>query len=302
MASNTANAIWQWLAKKLRLNKRDDGSMDDVIESGTQEGITSVQPQPTPFTSSAFTVLPAPLPVEDVFVLQAWPISAIRATLRSLVLWVLIVTWYYYGMQLGIFILVVFGSRYLLLKTGVETIAGVPIPGTKQLASAISRWPQKIWVLILTRLFKLPLVHRVWWGCYLWISEISEFKQNYIEAWKQHQRTSINIYINYEHLVIPIPEENTDEAVLRQLRMFYRMVQVERGIPGLLIPKQLDRIDVVEMTPETSVLGYPKETLRLGRYESRLIDLFEHPEHGKSSTAIAEKIRGLSEDAALEFR
>ena len=79
------------------------------------------------------------------------------------------------------------------------------------------------------------------------ISEISEFKQNYIEAWKQHHGVSINIYINYEHLVIPVPDKGTDETVLRQLRMFYRMVQIGKGIPGLLLPKQLDRIDVVEV-------------------------------------------------------
>lgn len=33
----------------------------------------------------------------------------------------------------------------------------------------------------------------IWWSIYILISDMSDFKQNYIEAWRQHQEQSIII-------------------------------------------------------------------------------------------------------------
>lgn len=86
-----------------------------------------------------------------------------------------------------------------------------------------------------------------WWFTYLLISDMSDFKQNYIEAWRQHQEQSIIISVSDHILMIPTPHAVDDEVLLRHLRMFYRMIKVEQGIPGLLLPKKLERIDCVEV-------------------------------------------------------
>lgn len=76
---------------------------------------------------------------------------------------------------------------------------------------------------------------------------MADFKQNYMEAWRQRHERSIRISVRDEFLMIPIPHDVNDEALLRRLRMFYRMIKVEQGIPGLLLPRKLERIDCVKV-------------------------------------------------------
>lgn len=76
---------------------------------------------------------------------------------------------------------------------------------------------------------------------------MNDFRQNYMEAWRQRQEQSIRISVSDEFLMIPIPQALNDETLLRRLRMFYRMIRVGQGIPGLLLPKKLERIDCVEV-------------------------------------------------------
>ena len=87
----------------------------------------------------------------------------------------------------------------------------------------------------------------IWWCIYLLISDTADFRQNYMVAWHQRQERSIRISVSDEFLVIPIPQDVNDEAFLRRLRMFYRMIKVGQGLPGLLLPKKLERIDCVKV-------------------------------------------------------
>lgn len=88
---------------------------------------------------------------------------------------------------------------------------------------------------------------RFWWHCYLLLSDTADFRQNYMEAWRQRREQSIRISVSDELLTIPIPQVANDEVVLRRLRMFCRMVIVGQGIPGLLLPKKLERIDCIKV-------------------------------------------------------
>ena len=80
-----------------------------------------------------------------------------------------------------------------------------------------------------------------------------EFRQNYVGAWRQKQEGCISIVVKDETLSIPIPPDANDEVVLRRLRMFYRMIQMESGIVGLVLPRCLERIDCIEVSGD--VLG-----------------------------------------------
>lgn len=70
-----------------------------------------------------------------------------------------------------------------------------------------------------------------------------------MEAWREKgENCRIKTFVGDESLEIPIPQDHNDEAVLRRIRMFYNMIQMASGIPGLLLPKQLNSIERVEVS------------------------------------------------------
>ena len=56
------------------------------------------------------------------------------------------------------------------------------------------------------------------------------------------------------------------------------------------------------MAEDSLVLGSRLETLQLGRYKGRLVNIFENPELGAHTDAVAESVRAMSKDSALEFQ
>lgn len=116
-------------------------------------------------------------------------------------------------------------------------------------------------------------IHRLWWFYYLFFIDMNSFKQNYLEAWDQQHKQStrfsptfgphgphVSLFIDDQILTVPIPPEASDEIVIRRLRMFYRMTQVGAGLPGLLLPKKLKRIDIVQVsdssrTPSAAIIS-----------------------------------------------
>ena len=56
------------------------------------------------------------------------------------------------------------------------------------------------------------------------------------------------------------------------------------------------------MSKDSLVLGSRLGTLQLGRYKGRLVDIFEHPELGAHTVAVAETVRKISKNCALEFQ
>ena len=77
---------------------------------------------------------------------------------------------------------------------------------------------------------------------------MGEFRQNYMAAWRQRKELSIHIFVDDERLSVPIPVDGTDEALLARIRSFYKMMLVGQGFPALVFPKQLQRIDFVEVS------------------------------------------------------
>ena len=94
-----------------------------------------------------------------------------------------------------------------------------------------------------------------WWFGYLILSEYHEFEKNYMaawreQAWREHmpEEKSIAIFLGDERLVIPRPEGNKDKTLLVNLRMFYRLLKIKRGLPELILPKMLARMDWVKVS------------------------------------------------------
>ena len=148
-----------------------------------------------------------------------------------------------------------------------------------------------------------------------------KFRQNYLGAWQQKRESCIHIVVKDETFEIPIPAEANDEIVLRRLRMFYRMIYMESGIAGLVLPRILERVDCIEVCAvelsmqynnkllrniqidlQACTLGRRKETLQLGRCKGRLTSLFENPESGKDKHAVANQIHNMQRNTALGFR
>ena len=75
----------------------------------------------------------------------------------------------------------------------------------------------------------------------------SEFRQNYMRAWQQKEEDCILVVGKDEILNTPMPPEANDELVLQRIRMFYRMIQMESEIVGVVFPRLLERIDCIEV-------------------------------------------------------
>lgn len=80
------------------------------------------------------------------------------------------------------------------------------------------------------------------------ITPMAEFRQNYMAAWRQRKELSIHIFVDDEKMSVPIPVDGTDKALLARIRSFYQMMLVGQGFPALVFPKQIQRIDFVEVS------------------------------------------------------
>ncbi|MCJ1430098.1 hypothetical protein MMC29_008013 [Sticta canariensis] len=246
----------------------EQGSVHPVEDEGAQT--EEIDQQSSPFTSSAFDRLPKPLPVEDIF---------FNECLAS--------DWTHFNEFSNLPIPSSHGWNY----KGIWDFNWIEGTMAEHLMAKILLSSERPAAVVWT-----------WWLYYFLISDMADFKQNYMEAWRQRHKGSIRIYVSDQFLTIPIPHDVNDEALLRRLRMFYRMIKVEQGIPGLLLPRQLGRIDCVKISIDPLILLGRTETLQLGRYKGRLISLFRSPQLGKDSSVIANKIQSLPHETALEFK
>lgn len=263
----------------------------------------------SPFSSSAFDRLPQPVAVVDVFFGSWWLVSALRTATRLVVIWLsgfLLWTQSFDVSVAMITVVVIYLVRWRLLKAGRNFIpfTAIPIPGKRELFKVIFRSTQKIWERVAAKalLRRYTVLCKIWWFVYLLITPMTEFRQNYMAAWRQREGLSIHIFVDDENMSIPIPADGTDEAMLARIRLFYQMMLVGQGFPALVFPKQLQRVDIVEMSKDSLVLGSRLGTLQLGRYKGRLVNVFENPKLGAQTVALADKIRTGPENSALEFQ
>ena len=87
----------------------------------------------------------------------------------------------------------------------------------------------------------------------MFIATGHDFEHNIVEAWGERSdgsRLLVHVFTEDEHMQVPIimPEAPTDDAVLSQLKMFYRVLKLNRGLAELLIPRELARIDTVTVS------------------------------------------------------
>lgn len=289
-------------------------------EEDAEAGATPVDRPPTeatkvqqhsPFGSSAFDRLPQPVPVVDVFFGSWWLVTALWTATRPVVIY-FSVSWLwttFFDGLISTILVMIYLFRWALLEAGRETIPliGAPIPGKRQLFWLLFRWIQKIWEHVIARALlqgdgRYTGLCKIWWFVYLLITPMAEFRQNYTAAWRQREKLSIHIFVDDENTSVPIPKDGTDEAMLARIRSFYQMMLVGQGFPALVFPKQLQRIDFVEMSKDSLVLGGRLGTLQLGRYKGRLVNMFENPKLGAHTDAVAETIRTVPKSSALEFQ
>ena len=164
----------------------------------------------------------------------------------------------------------------------------------------------------------------LWWWVYQYIATGHDFEHNIVEAWGEREdgtRLLIHVFTEDEHMQVPIivPEPPTDDAVLSQLKMFYRVLKLKRGLAELLIPRELSRIDTVtvsrfpllcsnprSLTTQSQVeegsnlLGERTKTLSLGRRSDR-VRLFREPSRASKDNTMANELDMLGRDKGLEF-
>ena len=116
---------------------------------------------------------------------------------------------------------------------------------------------------------------------YLLISDMSDFDDNFREAWSQRRTTEpspndnleqeprhfdgadgqivnrsavssrrkLSIFVESRHLDIAVLYDGmNDTALLEQLQMFYRYLKIKRGLVELIIPTKLVKINCVKVS------------------------------------------------------
>ena len=145
-----------------------------------------------------------------------------------------------------------------------------------------------------------PRRQRLWWALYFVIANPLDFEKNFVKAWSENAAAAGNdlaagntyvIYVDDEELAIPhLPGDDLDKTRLKHLRMFYKLIQLRRGVRAIILPRTLVRIDWVQVSSafllertftrsstdtanqvedSQRVLGEKLETMDLGRRAGR---------------------------------
>jgi hypothetical protein len=89
---------------------------------------------------------------------------------------------------------------------------------------------------------------------YLIISDFRDFEQNFSTAWSQKAASlSVDTLLFVKDMSISAPmrfaEANvTTEETIQQIKLFYRLLKTKRGLPEVIIPRRLRRIDAVDVS------------------------------------------------------
>ena len=96
----------------------------------------------------------------------------------------------------------------------------------------------------------------IWWYCYHCFADEGEFEADYVAAWRHRfqqsdssglKGTDLHIYVGKSYLRAPIPAGPDDEATFRALQMWYCMIQSNKGLGEVFLPKRLTNIDKVQV-------------------------------------------------------
>ncbi|KAL1966293.1 hypothetical protein VTN77DRAFT_4646 [Rasamsonia byssochlamydoides] len=133
---------------------------------------------------------------------------------------------------------------------------------------------------------------RLFWALYFSFSlRRSRFRQNYVEAWRQHfPKYSLVIFVDQgSRLEIPCedPAQADDAWLLRYLSTFYAVIKVESTILGAILPKELTRIDVVDLVQGLSA-GQRHSTMDLGFYGYHRTGFIHKPSRLEGSRSLVD--------------
>jgi hypothetical protein len=118
-------------------------------------------------------------------------------------------------------------------------------------------------------LLNCKVTAQLWWFQYSIISRPCEFLANYLAAWREQAAAlyknpddcpSITLFLGEHSILVPPPYANgcfskiTDEVLLQDLRKFYDLLRLKRGLSELIIPKVLRRVDYVKVSINASIL------------------------------------------------
>ena len=97
-----------------------------------------------------------------------------------------------------------------------------------------------------------PRFVRSTWVLYYLFTYGPDFPKIYGKAWcsKDAAPRMVKIFLGRQHIDIPIPpitHDLDDAKVFERARMFYRSLKANEGISEVITPKQLIRIDWVEV-------------------------------------------------------
>ncbi|KAK4555744.1 hypothetical protein LTR86_006964 [Recurvomyces mirabilis] len=127
------------------------------------------------------------------------------------------------------------------------------------------------------------------WSLYFTIGYDKAFEQDYIEAWRVRlaslgDTTAVYGFLGLQSLPMPVlfdPHDNAignDRATLEMLRMCFSLLQAERGFTELLLPRNLTRVDRVNILQgTTNALGSRINALDLGRGDNNNVIDLERP-------------------------
>ncbi|KAH6710488.1 hypothetical protein EV126DRAFT_24987 [Verticillium dahliae] len=95
---------------------------------------------------------------------------------------------------------------------------------------------------------------RIYWTAYFtFASPKTIFALNYLETWRlQHSQYRISVFFDRsDNVLLPCPAfdapEVDDAWVFKNLSVFYRMSRINDGLLQALLPKSLERIEVVQV-------------------------------------------------------
>jgi hypothetical protein len=109
------------------------------------------------------------------------------------------------------------------------------------------------------RLFWTTYLRLAYWG--LFDATLTTFEADYAQAWREHLEDEggaldLQIFVGRDALSVPVlfnvgnggnVTTGSDDITLAHLRMWYEWMQYKRGFGERIIPRQLIRIDKVEV-------------------------------------------------------
>ena len=88
----------------------------------------------------------------------------------------------------------------------------------------------------------------LWWLIVYLTSRSEAFELTLVSHWeRQVSGRMLYVFVGGVHLKVPLVEEMDDRETLKLLRMWYRWLLVRRGFVEVILPRKLQRIDVVQV-------------------------------------------------------